>query len=347
MLPELAPKMLAMVLSRPGAPLELQELDVPQPGAGQLLLEVTACGICRTDLHIVDGELTEPRLPLVPGHQIVGRVVRCGAGVNGDVIGQRVGVPWLGGTCGNCRYCLGGQENLCDHAIFTGYQINGGFAGYCLADARFCFTLPDGYPDLQVAPLLCAGLIGYRSLRMAGEGRQLGIYGFGAAAHIVTQVAVWQGRQVYAFTRPGDLTGQAFALRMGACWAGGSFDRPPQELDSAIIFAPAGELVPAALQAVRKGGRVVCGGIHMSPIPSFSYDLLWGERSLISVANLTRRDGEEFLALAPLVPVRTEVTAFRLEQANDALAALRSGQLEGAGVLLVDEQIRKRGARGD
>lgn len=347
MLPELAPKMLAMVLNRPGATLELRELDVPQPGAGQLLLEVAACGICRTDLHIVDGELTEPRLPLVPGHQIVGRVVRCGAGVNGDVIGQRVGVPWLGGTCGSCRYCLGGQENLCDHAVFTGYQINGGFAGYCLADARFCFTLPDGYPDLQVAPLLCAGLIGYRSLRMAGEGRQLGIYGFGAAAHIVTQVAVWQGRQVYAFTRPGDLTGQAFARRMGACWAGGSFDRPPQELDSAIIFAPAGELVPAALQAVRKGGRVVCGGIHMSPIPSFSYDLLWGERSLISVANLTRRDGEEFLALAPLVPVRTEVTAFRLEQANDALAALRSGQLEGAGVLLVDEQIRKRGARGD
>ncbi|WP_265551578.1 zinc-dependent alcohol dehydrogenase family protein [Trichlorobacter lovleyi] len=347
MLPELAPKMLAMVLNRPGAPLELRELDVPQPGAGQLLLEVTACGICRTDLHIVDGELTEPRLPLVPGHQIVGRVVRCGAGVNGDAIGQRVGVPWLGGTCGSCRYCLGGQENLCDHAVFTGYQINGGFAGYCLADARFCFPLPDGYPDLQVAPLLCAGLIGYRSLRMAGEGSQLGIYGFGAAAHIVTQLAVWQGRQVYAFTRPGDLTGQAFARRMGACWAGGSFDRPPQELDSAIIFAPAGELVPAALQAVRKGGRVVCGGIHMSPIPSFSYDLLWGERSLVSVANLTRRDGEEFLALAPRVPVRTEVTAFRLEQANEALAALRSGQLEGAGVLLVDEQMRKRGARGD
>lgn len=347
MLPEPAQKMLAMVLNRPGAPLELQELEVPQPGAGQLLLEVTACGICRTDLHIVDGELTEPRLPLVPGHQIVGRVVRCGAGVHGDFIGQRVGVPWLGGTCGSCRYCLGGQENLCDHAVFTGYQMNGGFAEYCLADARFCFPLPDGYPDLQVAPLLCAGLIGYRSLRMAGEGSQLGIYGFGAAAHIVTQVAVWQGRQVYAFTRPGDLAGQAFARRMGASWAGGSFDRPPQELDSAIIFAPAGELVPAALQAVRKGGRVVCGGIHMSPIPSFSYDLLWGERSLLSVANLTRRDGEEFLALAPRVPVRTEITAFRLEQANEALAALRSGQLEGAGVLLIDEQIRKRGARGD
>lgn len=347
MLPEPAQKMLAMVLNRPGAPLELQELEVPQPGAGQLLLEVTACGICRTDLHIVDGELTEPRLPLVPGHQIVGRVVRCGAGVHGDLIGQRVGVPWLGGTCGSCRYCLGGQENLCDHAVFTGYQMNGGFAEYCLADARFCFPLPDGYPDLQVAPLLCAGLIGYRSLRMAGEGSQLGIYGFGAAAHIVTQVAVWQGRQVYAFTRPGDLAGQAFARRMGASWAGGSFDRPPQELDSAIIFAPAGELVPAALQAVRKGGRVVCGGIHMSPIPSFSYDLLWGERSLLSVANLTRRDGEEFLALAPRVPVRTEITAFRLEQANEALAALRSGQLEGAGVLLIDEQIRKRGARGD
>lgn len=347
MLPELAPKMLAMVLNRPGDPLELQELDVPQPGAGQLLLEVAACGICRTDLHIVDGELTEPRLPLVPGHQIVGRVARCGTGVSGVAIGQRVGVPWLGGTCGICSYCLGGQENLCDHAVFTGYQINGGFAGYCLADVRFCFSLPDGYPDQQVAPLLCAGLIGYRSLRMAGEGSQLGIYGFGAAAHIVAQVAVWQGRQVYAFTRPGDLAGQAFARRMGACWAGGSFDRPPQELDSAIIFAPAGELVPAALQAVRKGGRVVCGGIHMSAISSFPYDLLWGERSLVSVANLTRRDGEEFLALAPQVPIRTEVTTFRLEQANEALAALRSGQLEGAGVLLIDEQIRKREARGD
>lgn len=347
MLPEPAQKMLAMVLNRPGDPLELQELDVPQPGAGQLLLKVAACGICRTDLHIVDGELTEPLLPLVPGHQIVGRVARCGAGVSGVAVGQRVGVPWLGGTCGSCRYCLGGQENLCDHAVFTGYQMNGGFAGYCLADARFSFPLPDGYPDLQVAPLLCAGLIGYRSLRMAGEGRQLGVYGFGAAAHIVTQVAVWQGRQVYAFTRPGDLAGQAFARRMGACWAGGSFDRPLQELDSAIIFAPAGELVPAALQAVRKGGRVICGGIHMSAIPSFPYDLLWGERSLVSVANLTRRDAEEFLALAPQVPVRTEVTAFRLEQANEALEALRSGQLEGAGVLLIDEQIRKREDRGD
>lgn len=333
--PDIPATMRAMVLKQPGSPLELQQIQVPQPWAGQLLLRVAACGICRTDLHIVDGELTEPALPLVPGHQIVGRVAAIGPGVAGFETGQRVGVPWLGGTCGECDHCRAGRENLCDHAVFTGYQKNGGFAEYCLADARFCFPLPDGYPDLQAAPLLCAGLIGYRSLRMAGEGRRLGIYGFGAAAHIVAQVALWQGRQLFAFTRPGDQAGQAFARRMGACWAGGSFDQPPRELDAAIIFAPAGELVPAALKAVRKGGRVVCGGIHMSPIPSFPYDILWGERELLSVANLSRLDGEEFLALAPQVPVRTQVTSFPLHEANEALAALREGRLEGAGVLVV------------
>jgi len=329
--------MRAMVLLRPGTPLQLQEIGVPQPRPGQLLLKVTACGICRTDLHIVDGELTAPLLPLVPGHQIVGRVVASGAEVAGFEPGQRIGVPWLGGTCGACAQCRAGRENLCDHALFTGYQVNGGFAEYCVAAAGFCFLLPDGYSDLQAAPLLCAGLIGYRALRMAGAGKRLGIYGFGAAAHIIAQVALWQGRQLYAFTRPGDASGQDFARRMGACWAGSSFDLPPEELDAAIIFAPAGELVPAALRAVRKGGQVVCGGIHMSAIPSFSYDILWGERSLVSVANLTRQDGEEFLALAPRIPVRTEVTGFPLCQANEALAALREGRLEGAGVLVIDE----------
>jgi propanol-preferring alcohol dehydrogenase len=309
---------------------------VPQPGPGQLLIKVAACGICRTDLHIIDGELTEPALPLIPGHQIIGRVMARGAGVTGFAPRQRVGVPWLGGTCGTCAHCRAGRENICDHALFTGYQVNGGFAGYCVADARFCFLLPDDYPDLQAAPLLCAGLIGYRSLRMAGDGKRLGIYGFGAAAHIVTQVAHWQGRQIYAFTRPGDVGGQDFARRMGACWAGGYFDPPPDELDAAIIFAPAGELVPAALRAVRKGGRVICGGIHMSQIPAFPYEILWGERSLVSVANLTRLDGEEFLALAPQVPVVTEVTVFPFCQANEALAALREGRLEGAGVLVID-----------
>ena len=336
--PVIPPTMAAMVLRRPGTPLELQQLAVPQPRAGQLLLKVAACGICRTDLHIVDGELTEPLLPLVPGHQIVGRVVAQGRDVAGFRPGERVGVPWLGGVCGSCSHCRAGRENLCDRALFTGYQVNGGFAEYCVAAAPFCFRLPDGYPDLQAAPLLCAGLIGYRSLRLAGGGERLGIYGFGAAAHIVAQVALWQKRQLYAFTRPGDSAAQNFARRLGACWADDSGVTPPEELDSAIIFAPAGELVPAALRAVRKGGRVVCGGIHMSQIPSFSYDLLWGERSLVSVANLTRQDGTEFLALAPQVPVRTEVTAFPLRQANEALAALRSGQLEGAGVLVIDQE---------
>lgn len=326
--------MRAMVMERQGGALELREVPVPQPAAGELLLKVAACGICRTDLHVVDGELTEPRLPLIPGHQIVGLVEELGEGVTGFRPGDRVGVPWLGGTCGECDYCKSGRENLCDRALFTGYQKNGGFADYCTADSRFCFPLPEGYPDTQAAPLLCAGLIGYRSLRMAGEGKRLGIYGFGAAAHIVTQVAVWQGREVYGFTRPGDTAGQAFARAMGACWAGGSFDRPPFPLDAAIIFAPAGELVPAALRAVGKGGIVVCGGIHMSDIPAFPYDILWGERSIVSVANLTRRDGEEFLKLAPQVPVRTEVQLFPLEQANEALAALRAGRIRGAGVLV-------------
>jgi propanol-preferring alcohol dehydrogenase len=329
--------MRAMVLERPGEPLKPARLPVPAPGPGELLLKVLACGICRTDLHVVDGELTGPRLPLVPGHQIVALVEHVGAGVTEFRPGDPVGVPWLGGACGECRYCREGRENLCDEPLFTGYQKDGGFAEYCTADARFCFSLPGGFPAVQAAPLLCAGLIGYRSLRMAGEGRRIGIYGFGAAAHIVTQVAVWQGREVYAFTREGDGAGQRFAREMGASWAGGGSDRPPVELDSAIIFAPAGELVPEALKSVRKGGIVVCGGIHMSPIPSFPYDILWGERSIVSVANLTRRDGEEFLALAPQVPVRTEVELFRLEQANEALDALRSGRIRGAAVLALPD----------
>lgn len=327
--------MRAMVFEQPGQPLVLRMLPVPSPGAHQVLVRVQACGICRTDLHILDGELSEPVLPLVPGHQVVGRVAALGQQVDGLAVGQRVGIPWLGGTCGQCDQCRSGHENLCDKARFTGYQVNGGFAEYCLADPHFCFPIPEGYPDCQAAPLLCAGLIGYRSLCMAGDGRRLGVYGFGAAAHIVTQVAVWQGKQVYAFTRAGDERAQAFARRMGAIWAGASEQRPPEQLDSAIIFAPAGELVPLALQAVRKGGRVVCGGIHMSDIPSFPYALLWGERSIVSVANLTRQDGVEFLALAPRVPVQTEVTTYPLEQANQALDDLRSGRLTGAGVLVV------------
>ena len=327
-------KMRAMVLEKVGEPLQAVEMPVPVPAAGELLLKVLACGICRTDLHVVDGELTEPNLPLVPGHQIVGQVELMGQGVRGFALGDAVGVPWLGGTCGSCSYCIEGHENLCDKGVFTGYHKNGGFAEYCTADAGFCFSMPGGYPAVQAAPLLCAGLIGYRSLRMAGAGKQIGIYGFGAAAHIVTQVALWQGREVYAFTRVGDLAAQEFAKTMGATWIGSSLERPPVDLDAAIIFAPAGELVPAALKAVRKGGVVVCGGIHMSQIPAFSYDLLWGERSIVSVANLTRRDGEEFLFLAPQVPIRTEVEVFPLEQANQALEKLRSGNLRGAGVLV-------------
>jgi propanol-preferring alcohol dehydrogenase len=310
------------------------KMPIPAAAAGELLLKVQACGICRTDLHVVDGELTEPRLPLIPGHQIVGLVETVGQGVKGFHPGDLVGVPWLGGTCGECDYCLSGRENLCERAIFTGYQRNGGFAEYCTANAGFCFTLPDDYQATQAAPLLCAGLIGYRSLRMAGRGKRLGIYGFGAAAHIVTQVALWEGREIYAFTREGDQAGQRFAREMGACWAGAATERPPVELDAAIIFAPAGELVPLALRAVARGGVVVCGGIHMSPIPGFSYDLLWGERSIISVANLTRADGGEFLELAPRIPLRTEIEVFGLEHANQALSALRAGRIKGAGVLV-------------
>lgn len=324
----------AMVLERPGEPLKAKKLAIPSPEKGELLLKVQACGICRTDLHVVDGELTEPKLPLIPGHQIVGLVESVGKGVKDFHQGDLVGVPWLGGTCGKCRYCLSGRENLCDHAVFTGYQRNGGFAEYCTANAAFCFSIPENYPATQAAPLLCAGLIGYRSLRLAGDGNNLGIYGFGSAAHIVTQVALWENRKVFAFTRAEDKAGQAFALKMGACWAGSSTELPPEQLDAAIIFAPAGELVPQALRAVAKGGIVVCGGIHMSPIPGFPYDLLWGERSLVSVANLTRLDGEEFLELAPRIPVQTEIEVFPLEHANEALGALRDGRIRGSGVLV-------------
>ncbi|HBQ29305.1 alcohol dehydrogenase [Peptococcaceae bacterium SCADC1_2_3] len=327
--------MRAMILEAPGRPLREADVPMPEPGPGQVLIRVRACGLCRTDLHIVDGELKEPKLPLIPGHQIVGTVIAAGAGADRFAQGTRVGVPWLGFTCNNCRYCLSGRENLCDKARFTGYQIDGGFAEYAVADQQFCFPIPENYPDLQAAPLLCAGLIGYRSLVMAGEAVCLGLYGFGAAAHIVIQVACYQGRRVYAFTRPGDLEAQQFALSLGAVWAGESGATPPEELEAAIIFAPAGELVPAALRAVAKSGVVVCGGIHMSDIPSFPYEILWGERSVRSVANLTRRDGEEFLTLAPRVPVRTEVQAFPLSAANEALNALRQGKVRGAAVLTI------------
>ncbi len=323
-----------MQLTSPGTPLESAELPPPAPGPGQVLIRVRACAVCRTDLHVVDGELPRPKVPLIPGHEIVGIITEKGPGVDRFQIGDRVGVPWLGWTCGQCDYCRSERENLCDQARFTGYTLDGGYAEYTVADARFCFPIPDSYADAEAAPLLCAGLIGYRSLRKAGEGKRLGIYGFGAAAHIVTQVAQYQGRQVYAFTRPGDTQAQEFALSLGAVWAGGSDIKPPEPLDAAIIFAPVGSLVPPALRAVRKGAPVVCGGIHMSDIPAFPYEILWEERSLCSVANLTRRDGEEFMALAPKVPVRTEVTTFPLSEANEALARLRSGSLSGAAVLL-------------
>ena len=305
------------------------------PAPGQVLIEVVACGVCRTDLHLLDAELPDIPYPIVPGHQIVGRVAGTGEGVAGLRVGQRVGVPWVGYTCGACDHCRHGRENLCDDARFTGYQIDGGYASHCVADARYAVGLPDGYADLEVAPLLCAGLIGYRSLRMCGDATRIGFYGFGAAAHVIAQVARWEGREVYAFTRPGDATAQAFATSLGAVWAGGSNKPAPRPLDAAIIFAAAGDLVPVALRAVRKGGTVVCGGIHMSDVPSFPYALLWGERSLRSVANLTRRDAGEFLALAPRVPVRTHTTAYRLDEANQALADLRSGRLTGAAVLTV------------
>jgi propanol-preferring alcohol dehydrogenase len=329
-----APLMRAMVLPRPGAALELQDLPKPEPGPGQLLIRVTACGICRTDLHVLDGELTEPALPLIPGHQIVGTVETTGRGTSEFSVGQRVGVPWLGGSCGHCWYCQHDRENLCDAARYTGYQINGGFAEYTVADAAYCFELPPRYDDLQAAPLLCAGLIGYRAYRLLESADTIGLYGFGAAAHILAQIASHRGQKVYAFTREGDHTAQDFARELGAVWAGGSRQQSPEALDGAIIFAPDGELVPLALAAVRKGGRVVCAGIHMSEIPAFSYDLLWGERELCSVANLTRRDGLEFLPLAAEIPVTTTVHPYPLERANEALEDLRQGRFNGAAVLV-------------
>jgi propanol-preferring alcohol dehydrogenase len=330
--------MRAMVLSEQRKPLRQADLPVPEPGPGQLLVQVHACGVCRTDLHVVDGDLTEPKLPLVPGHQIVGVVERGGEGVERFAIGDRVGIPWLGWTCGECHYCRTGRENLCDRARFTGYQLDGGFAEAALADERFCFPIPADYPDLQAAPLLCAGLIGYRALRHCGDGAErIGFYGFGASAHILCQVAVHQGRRVFAFTRGGDSQAQQFARRLGAEWAGAVEDTAPEQLDAAIVFAPVGELVPAALRASAKGATVVCAGIHMSDIPSFPYEILWGERAVRSVANLTRRDGEEFMELAPQVPVRTEIEVHPLEEANTALDDLRGGRVQGAAVLKVSD----------
>lgn len=333
---EIPKKMRAMVLEAAGAPLQAREVPVPRPGPEQVLIRVRACGVCRTDLHVVDGELSHPKLPLILGHEIVGTVAAKGERVSQLRVDDRIGVPWLGHTCGQCRYCRQGRENLCDFPQFTGYTLDGGYAEYAVAHERYTFQLPAGYGDAEIAPLLCAGFIGYRSYRLAGNGvERLGIYGFGAAAHILIQVAGYQGKRVYAFTRPGDTETQEFARRLGAVWAGGSDEAPPEELDAAIIFAPVGALIPAALRATAKGGTVVSGGIHLSDIPSFPYDILWGERVVRSVANLTRRDGEEFLAIAPKVPVKTEVQAFPLEAANEALNRLRAGQIQGAAVLKV------------
>ncbi len=317
-----------------GESLVADEMPVLHPSTGQLLVKVSACAVCRTDLHVVDGELTEAKLPLVPGHEIIGRVEEIGDGVTGFRIGDRVGIPWLGWTCGECEYCRSDRENLCEHARFTGYTIDGGYAEFTVADARFTFRIPDPFDDVHAAPLLCAGLIGYRSLRKTGDAKRLGLYGFGAAAHIVAQIARFEGREVFAFTRPGDTEGQEFARGLGATWAGGSDETPPERLDAAIIFAPIGSLVPAALRVLKRGGTVICGGIHMSDVPSFPYRDLWYERSIRSVANLTRRDGEEFLALAAQIPIRTETQTFPLAQANEALHALRSGRLRGAAVLV-------------
>jgi len=325
--------MRAMVLDRPGVPLAMRERETPAPGRGELLIEIAACGVCRTDLHVVDGELPRPKLPIVPGHEIVGRVAAVGEGVTGFALGERVGVPWLGWTCGVCPYCRADRENLCDAPLFTGYTRDGGYATHAIADERYCFPLPEGLGDTEAAPLLCAGLIGWRSYRMAGDGPALGLYGFGAAAHILAQVATWQGRRVYAFTRAGDTAAQNFARSLGACWAGSAEEAPPERLDAAIIFAPVGALVPAALRVVKKGGRVVCGGIHMSDIPSFPYAILWEERQIVSVANLTRADAREFLALAPRIGLRVEVTPYLLAEANTALDDLRAGRLQGAAVL--------------
>ena len=327
-------QMHAMVLDRPRSQLRERILPVPELQPGTVLVKVSACAVCRTDLHVIDGELLNPKLPLIPGHEIVGRVVKLAQDAARFQLNERVGIPWLGWTCGICDFCCGGHENLCDHARFTGYTLDGGYAEYVLADARFCFPIPAGHSDAEAAPLLCAGLIGYRSLQKTGDAERVGIYGFGAAAHIVTQVARYQGRTVFAFTREGDTAAQAFARSLGAVWAGPSNTAPPEPLDAAIIFAPVGALVPEALQRLRKGGIVVCGGIHMSDIPSFPYELLWQERSICSVANLTRRDGEEFLKLAPKVPIRTSIQEFALSEANEALARLRNGKLEGAAVLV-------------
>ncbi len=328
--------MRAMILEASAKKLRLADVPIPDPDPEQVLLKVHACGVCRTDLHIVDRELSEPKLPLILGHEIVGVVAAVGENVTNFKKGDRIGVPWLGKTCQHCHYCYSGRENLCDRAQFTGYQLDGGYAEYTVADEHFCFPLAEGYPDEQAAPLLCAGLIGYRSYRMVGEAEHIGFYGFGAAAHILSQVACYQNRKVYAFTRPGDTQGQQFARNLGAVWAGGSDEMPPVLLDAAIIFAPVGKLVPAALRATAKGGIVICAGIHMSEIPSFPYDILWGERVVRSVANLTRQDGEEFLVLAPKVPIKTEVQTFPLAEANQALDALRIGKIQGAAVLVVD-----------
>lgn len=323
-----------MVLTERGKPLAERELSVPEPGAREMLIRVHACGVCRTDLHIVDGDLNGGKLPIIPGHEVVGTVVACGAAVNGHVSGDRIGIPWLGFTCGSCAYCVRGQENLCDHARFTGYDLDGGYAEYLVAHERYCLRIPDAYDDASAAPLLCAGLIGYRSLMAAGDARRLGLYGFGAAAHIVAQIARYEGREVYAFTKSGDLDGQAFARTLGAVWAGGSETAPPAELDAAIIFAPVGSLVVSALRATRKGGTVVCAGIHMSDVPSFPYEYLWGERTIRSVANLTRQDGTDFLALAPRIPLHTTVERHALSDANEALSRLRGGRVTGAAVLV-------------
>jgi propanol-preferring alcohol dehydrogenase len=328
--------MRAMVLEKPGAALRLAELPQPTYGADDILLKVHACGVCRTDLHILDGELTEPKLPLIPGHEIIGSIVAKGSNVTRFNIGQRVGVPWLGRTCGHCRYCTSGRENLCDDARFTGYTLNGGYAEYAAADQRYCFAIPESYNDAEAAPLLCAGLIGYRALSAAGDAQRIGIYGFGAAAHIIAQVAKWLGRKVYAFTKPGDSEGQQFARELGACWAGDSNAAPPEPLDAAILFAPVGALIPEALRHTAKGGTVVCAGIHMSDIPGFPYSILWGERNICSIANLTRSDGEEFMKIAPQVKVKTEIETFKLEQANEALTRLRIGRIRGAVVLVMD-----------
>jgi len=324
-----------MLLRAPGTALALAELPDPVAGPGEVLVRVRACGVCRTDLHVVDGEIPDAHSPIVPGHEIVGTVAATGPGVTGFAPGDRVGVPWLARTCGTCAYCRSGRENLCEAAAFTGCTVNGGYAEYAVADARYCFALPDGFTDVELAPWLCAGLIGHRALRMAGDARRIGIYGFGAAAHIVAQVARHEGREVHAFTRPGDTTAQAFARGLGAAWAGGSDERPPAPLDAALLFAPVGALVPKALADLARGGTVVCAGIHMSDIPAFPYAILWHERRVVSVANLTRADGEAFVALAARIPIRTQTTAYPLERANDALADLKSGALTGAAVLTV------------